>query len=311
MAAKCSATAVWIALPAVFFLACGDSKEPRKGQRPNRPPIVSVVSIQPNLPVRGQNLTALVTASDPDGDRVSLTFRWEVNGQSVPGEERSMLEASHLRPGDRVVVWVTAGDGKASTGEVSSAPVQVRETAPQVVGVELDPRPAFPGDRIRAKVFSRDREATPENFGFTWMVNGQEVAGESTHFLSTERLRRGDRIAVQVLPERGGEQGPLAESEELVLENRPPRILSQPPERLAAPGRYRYAVRAEDPDGDRLSFRLEGNPPPGMRIDPSSGVLEWSLGAPPEDSVTVDIRVTDGLGGEAQQSWELSIPAPS
>src|SRR5207248_144243 len=54
--------------------------------------------------------------------------------------------------------------------------------------------------------------------------------------------------------------------------NRAPAITSRPPLAATLDFEYRYQVRATDPDGDAVSFAVEGAPP-GMSIDPVSGLL--------------------------------------
>jgi hypothetical protein len=239
---------------------------------------------------------------------VEFEFRWEINGQDVPGEVRSELPAALLKPGDRVTVWISPYDGKVWGEEVGSGPVEIRDTAPSIAGIELAPRPCFPGDTLRVQTSVRVFGESRVSLRYVWYLNGEEVEGASEKEFSTRGFKRGDRILVKVFPGSSAGDGEVGASEEVVLQNRPPKIVSRPPQKLADPGRYRYAVRAEDPDGDRLSFRLEGRVPPGMRIDPQSGVLEWSFSEAPRESVQVDIRVSDGQGGEARQNYDFTIP---
>jgi hypothetical protein len=295
-------------LACLALWGCGDRKEPEgKAPRGNRPPVVTRVEIMPVQPRAGQELQVAAQVVDPDGDKVELAYQWEVNGRELEGEEESTLNTEGLRPGDRVAVRVTPFDGKAWGDPVLSQPKVISGAPPPRARVEISPDVALPGDKIRAAVVAEAPRVEDLRLYCRWKVNGEVVEeGPSVEF-STEGLHRGDRVQVEITMEGSGEESKPLVSRELVLQNRPPEIISQPPERLSAPGKYRYAVKAMDPDGDQLKFRLEGSVPPGMRIHPTTGLLEWDFKDTPKEPVKVDIRVSDGQGGEAQQSYDFVV----
>ncbi len=55
--------------------------------------------------------------------------------------------------------------------------------------------------------------------------------------------------------------------------NHSPIITSTPLSEGYAGLPYAYQLTATDPDGDQLTYYLEGTPPEGMMIDPKSGIL--------------------------------------
>lgn len=294
---------------ALILWGCGERQEGAKSPKVNRPPVVTEVKISPGVPSSADTLRAVVAATDPEGDPIQYSYRWEINNQVIPLETGPELPPSRFSRGSTVVLRVTASDGKATGEEVSSRPVVVKNGIPLVRRVQISPYPAFPGDDLETEVEAEDPDGDRVELRYSWMVNGEMVEGESSGRFSTAHLRRGDRILAQVVPEDSEQSGIPVSSQEVVLENRPPRFLSQPPENLVAPGRYRYEVKAQDPDGDQLEFRLEGPVPDGMRIDTVTGLLEWEFESPPEGPILVDIRVSDGQGGEARQSYDFSVEA--
>ncbi len=306
---ECGKTGAWCLALALILWGCGERQEGAKPPKMNRPPVVTEVKISPGVPSSADTLRAFVAATDPEGDPIQYSYRWEVNNQVISLETGPELPASRFSRGSTVVVRVTASDGKATGEEVSSRPVVVKNGVPTVKRIQIKPYPAFPGDELEAEVEAEDPDGDRVELTYSWMVNGEMVEGESSASFSTARLRRGDRVLAQVVPEDSAQRGIPVSSQEVVLENRPPRFVSQPPENLVSPGRYRYEVKAEDPDGDQLEFRLEGPVPDGMRIDPVTGILEWEFDTPPEGSVMVDVRVSDGHGGEARQSYDFSVEA--
>lgn len=76
---------------------------------------------------------------------------------------------------------------------------------------------------------------------------------------------------------------------------------------------YTYRITAEDPDDDPLTYTLLQGPE-GMRVDPATGLLEWSPLGIPDSKNPVSIKVSDGRCGEDTQSFTLyvtSTPAAS
>ncbi len=125
---------------------------------------VATVSLNSHAPLTNDVLVATATESDADGDAVSLTYVWTVNGAvkrtftsatalsdsfdlSVPGDGDS---------GDVVTVAVTPSDGTLNGATVTDT-ATVADTPPQVVGVYVSGRrlepglPGRPGGRRRGR----------------------------------------------------------------------------------------------------------------------------------------------------------------
>ena len=300
---------VILACVSLVLWGCGDQKEPgeKKAPKPNRPPVVKLVRIWPDFIFKGQDVQAMVEGADPDGDRVEYTYQWEINGEVVSGAEGHRLSGDRLRRGDRVVLRVTPSDGKVSGSQVASRPHEVLNAAPMIRELQISSQPVAPGEPLEARVVAEDLDGDSVQVQYIWSVNGKAVEGASTERFATQGLKRGDKVKVQAIAVDGEAKSQPVNSREVVLQNRPPRILSQPPERLVSKGYYRYEVKAEDPDGDPLTFRLDGTPPEGMRIHPTRGLLEWRFPELPADPVVVDIRVSDGQGGEAEQRYDFAV----
>ncbi|MBD2465964.1 DUF642 domain-containing protein, partial [Oscillatoria sp. FACHB-1407] len=88
--------------------------------------------------------------------------------------------------------------------------------------------------------------------------------------------------------------------------NHNPFITSTPETTVYTQSPYRYQVQAVDPDGDTLSYALL-NPPQGMTIHPTSGLITWTptLGSGSIPPVTVQVR--DGRGGVQEQVLTLTV----
>lgn len=93
----------------------------------------------------------------------------------------------------------------------------------------------------------------------------------------------------------------------MTIPNAPPSISSKPPEAFTAL-EYLYPVQAVDPDGDKLSYRLEDGPE-GMSID-ETGKASWNLAGAKPGEFPVKITVEDTDGGKATQSFTINLGAP-
>jgi hypothetical protein len=270
----------------------------------NRPPVIRRVELDPAQPAPGSRVRAVVDVDDPDGDAVRLTHTWRYAGKTLRGDGPSVEMPAGAR-GARLEVRVTASDGQAE-----SAPMQASahkaNARPRLMEVILDPAEEVAhGDSIAASARGGDPDGDPVDFEYRWAVNGRWQRGGERSF-STEGLKRGDRVRVQVVASDGDEKSEPVESAEVLVANAPPQIVSSPPGRLAE-GEFRYQLEAEDPDGDRtLRYRLlEG--PSGMAVDPVSGVVRWKPSADQVGAHRVDLAVEDPMGAATAQRFEITI----
>ncbi|MCF7962081.1 MAG: putative Ig domain-containing protein [Pirellula sp.] len=90
--------------------------------------------------------------------------------------------------------------------------------------------------------------------------------------------------------------------------NNTPIITSNPAMVAIAQSPYLYAVRAQDADGDGVSYRLD-TAPAGMTINPSSGEVRWVATAGQIGRHSIIVAAEDGHGGTALQSFELQVVA--
>ena len=87
--------------------------------------------------------------------------------------------------------------------------------------------------------------------------------------------------------------------------NHNPVFTSVPVESAFEYEQYEYQLAAEDPDGDYVDFEL-ATFPDDMAITPDGLILWPDTGERPE-SVEIVVRATDGHGGEALQSWTITV----
>jgi hypothetical protein len=187
-------------------------------------------------------------------------------------------------------------------GDTASMPSleDIREI--RIVTVSDDPRDGF-----RAEIIYADsEESRRQNYIYDWQLNGEDITGEVGEELEwKDGFKKGDTITVSVTPYNDLGQGTRSASGGFQIPNSPPRILSAPDPKFEQ-GRFSYTVRAEDPDGDPLDFTLR-NAPPGMIIEPATGLIVWEFDEQDAGTYTVTIIVSDSEGAKASQELTLSI----
>ncbi len=158
----------------------------------NRPPEVTAVRIVPDpKSPPGGKLRAVATATDADGDALELTYRWNVNGGTVPGDGPE-LETT-VGHGDWVTLRVIARDGADDSEPFDLPDVQIENAAPLIVSM-----PGAPGSdgvfryQVEAEDVDKDRpfrfslEKAPEGMtvneqtGVVEWLPGAKQAGRHT-----------------------------------------------------------------------------------------------------------------------------------
>lgn len=277
----------------------------------NSPPVISQVQLTPEKAYVYSSVTAIVTGHDPDGNPVSYSFEWRVNGNVVSKGNENRLNLGSFRKGDQIDVLVTPSDGDLSGEAKQSSPLTIVNSPPRIRSVNILPRPAYKGDRLEAQVDGEDLDGDGLSSTFEWLRNGQPIIGQGTQYLPADLLKKGDRISAAVTPFDGESRGTRVVSPEVVIANSAPVISSQPPVGPAANNVYVYNVTATDPDGDPITFSLGPSAPKGMTIDPQSGKIQWAMTPESSGAYMIEIIVTDKEGAKSVQRYRLTVSMPS
>ena len=115
-------------------------------------------------------------------------------------------------------------------------------------------------------------------------------------------------ISVQADDGRGGSATQSYALAVLVQPNRAPIITSEPNTLASADQAYQSRVLANDPDGDPVTFALDTHPT-GMRIDATSGVIDWTPTTADIGDHAVTIRASDNQGAFGLQTYNLNVSA--
>jgi hypothetical protein len=280
--------------------------EPADNSGINHAPVIQSVRLDPATPVDGDQIYAIVSVEDQDGDPVKLGFEWHVSGRLVPTGESS-IELKNVTKRDRIEVAVTASDGKL-VSNTARAEARVQNQRPTVVGIAIRPQPeVFPGETLVATAQARDPDGDSLAYRYRWRLNG-ELQMESGDTFETDALVKGDEIQAIVVASDGTTSSDDLASVVVRVGNSPPEITSVPDGNWTDEG-FSYEIQAQDPDGaGPLRYVLEAGPK-GMRVDSVLGKVVWQATPDQAGVHRIEVAVSDAAGATSSQVFELTVTA--
>jgi hypothetical protein len=227
------------------------------------------------------------------------------NDEEIIGENKDALKCGNLKKGDLIQVRATPSDGKVDGIPVLSSAVKILNSSPVIQEVWIEPKVAYGTDRLGAYVKSSDPDGDSIHYTYQWERNGIILSEEKGEILEKTRFKKGDSIAVNIAPDDRESVGSSKKSENLIISNSPPLILSTPPASVEKMT-YLYQVRADDPDNDPVTFSLKSGPK-GMEMDKITGSLKWEIRKEDKGNHSVEIEVSDDAGAKSIQRYTLTI----
>ena len=252
------------------------------------------ISIFPEQPKTGDCLKAIVT-----GKKGPLVFQWVVNGETLQDREGNSLCKAGLKRDDLVEVGIV--------GTEIFTVVTIGNTPPRILDVSVDVAAAQRRVGMSIQPKTADADGDTVELRYQWYVNGEEDLFSIGETLAPDRYSKGDSLQVKITPFDGYDEGYTFESAPFVVPNAPPMISSKPPEAFETL-EYLYPVQAVDPDGDKLSYRMEQGPE-SMSID-ETGKVSWNLTGVKPGEYPIKITVEDSDGGKVTQSFTINLGAP-
>lgn len=172
----------------------------------NTPPSVTRVTAFLSATPGRAEIRAVPESFDPDGDHLTLDFRWFRNGNPMVGEYGASLSTTELAVGDEVTVEVVASDGESNSPPVRSESVRFENHPPSFTSQPLAPRPTDGVFSYRAAATDVDGDALRYELvsgpdGMTVDPNGNVLWP-----LPAGVQRSGDHaIMIRALDSKGGE----------------------------------------------------------------------------------------------------------
>ena len=271
----------------------------------------AILSTAPTVAAVGQPYRYDVSVSNPDGVALQFDLPTAPAGMIVDAASGVIgwtPSASQLGPQDAIVRLRDArGDVVLQAFHV----VVGIDTAPIITSTPLDRAVTLLPYRYRVE--AQDAENDPLTYSLLEEPVGMVIDG-GTGVISWVGAALGAGlpvtfpVMVQVSDGKGGQD---TQSYTLSVAADPgdqAPVIRSPPDTSAALGRnYLYAVLATDPDGDPLAYDLPAAPA-GMTID-TDGLIRWTPAGSQFGPNDVTVRVQDGRGGTAAQTFVVNVTA--
>jgi hypothetical protein len=297
---------ILLTLPLLLgIFSCGSSERVEPKSKTNSPPVIRSVTILPENPTRGKDLSVTVQGEDPDRDPINYLYQWMKNDAEMVGEKMNVLKSGTFKKGDIILVKVIPSDGKVEGKPFLSSPVKVLNSPPIIQEVKIEPKIASASEDLKVVVKGFDSDGDFNYYAYRWEKNGMVIPEEVKEILERNLFKKGDSIAVTVIPDDREVTGVPKKSDVVVISNSPPIIVSSPPTFIEG-SKYLYQVKANDPDNDPVTFTLKSGPK-GMEIEKNTGLIRWEIRKEDKGAHKVEIEASDNEGAKSTQRYFLTV----
>jgi hypothetical protein len=221
-------------------------------------------------------------------------IEWLLNGHPTMSNSASQFNAKETQKGDKIQVKAII-QGKILMSNI----IEIKNAPPEIKRVKILPEIFKSGDTLSVDVSGNDADSDEVTITYEWTKNG-EPAGKGKQL--EVPIKRGDKITVRITPFDGEVNGSAVVLNR-EIKNMPPMIMEDNTFHLDGKI-YTCQIKATDPDADTLSYALK-QAPEGMIID-KTGLITWQLSKKDENKYLVTVQVTDGQGGEASYTFNIS-----
>lgn len=164
----------------------------------NTAPAVTALSFSPSAPLTDDLLTASSSSGDDDGDSVTITYAWHVDGVAA-GSGVNLDGATAFAKGASITLSATPNDGEDDGAVVTTAATKVGNTAPGAVSASILPAsPAAGVDDLVCVVAAADADEEPLTWTIAWTVDGVAFPGATTTDQGGDTVRAEDLMEGEV-----------------------------------------------------------------------------------------------------------------
>ena len=144
----------------------------------NSLPKIAAVSLVPRTARAGDRLEAQVQASDPDHDRVDLTYKWYRNDTLIKEGEDPFLDTVGFSAPDQVAVEVTVSDPTGSASSLKSESIALGNSGPMIVST---PPTKAVQERFDYSVKALDPDGDPVTYHLEMAPPGMTISSDTGH----------------------------------------------------------------------------------------------------------------------------------
>lgn len=218
----------------------------------NAGPALTAVDLLPQPAMPGDLLRCEAGAAvDPEGDAVTLTWAWEVNGRRLADAEPTL---AGLVSGDAVRCFATPSDGAAVGAEVASPLRTLGNVPPSAPVVHIEPGAPGTDADLRAVIDQPgvDPDGAAVSYRYAWS-RGLGVVGTDAALPASE-TRRGEVWELSVWASDGDGEGEPGVATTVIVNSPPtPTSVWVAPDPARTGDTLRCEVATSDPDGDLVS----------------------------------------------------------
>ena len=220
----------------------------------NTPPEMISVDLTPLSASESSTLTCSPTGTDADGDGLTFSYAWTVNGSAISATGDTLTGAA-FDSGDSVQCVVSADDGTASGAAMPSNTVTIGNTAPVMTGVTLTPVTAYETTTLTCTPAATDGDGDAVTFSYAWTVNGSAIA-PTTSTLTGTHFDKTDSVACAATPDDGTGSGAAMSSAAVTVQNSLPvaSAVALTPTAASESSTLTCAPSGSDADGTTLSY---------------------------------------------------------
>ncbi|MES2641108.1 MAG: hypothetical protein V4850_16590 [Myxococcota bacterium] len=220
----------------------------------NTLPVIATVTLTPSPAYEETTLTCAPTATDADGDPITYTYGWTVDGAAVSATGATLTGADFDKEA-AVVCSATPNDGSGSGAVSNSNVVTISNTAPVMTSVALTPASASESSTLTCTPAATDADSDAVSYAYAWYVNGAANA-RTTSTLTGTYFDGGDSVYCRVTPTDGTTAGTALASDTVTIGNTAP-VLSAvvlTPASATVASTLTCTPTASDADGDTISY---------------------------------------------------------